>query len=425
LTSTLLKITHLNYADISGGAARAANRLHKALNENSVDSFMHVVQAKSGDWRAFTTQSKFYRVLDKFRPYVAQALLSSFKTKVSHKHSPAILNSYWPKLLNATDVDLVNMHWVGSEMLSIRDISRISKPLVWTLHDMWAFCGAEHCTENHRYIQGYQKNNRPADESGFDINRWVWMRKSKLWQKPINIVTPSNWLSDCVKESTLMKDWPVSVIPNCLDTDKWAPVDKSFARNLLGLPIGVPILLFGAIGGVSDPNKGFDLLLEALQHLRGEVHGMQIAVFGSLAPKHKVEFGFPITYFGHLHDDVSLRLLYSASNIFVIPSRMEAFGQTAAEAHSCGVPVVAFDTSGLKDIVVHGKTGYLAKKFDSYDFAKGIDSILKSQDEFENINLGVGKLALNARKRAIDLWSNKVVAQQYTEIYKSVINSGS
>jgi glycosyltransferase involved in cell wall biosynthesis len=427
----MLKVTHLNYSDISGGAARAANRLHKALNENDVDSFMHVIRAESGDWRVLSTTSKFHRALDKFRPYVAQAFLSSFKTKASYPHSPAILNSYWPKLLNATDVDLVHMHWIGSEMLSIKDICHISKPLVWTLHDMWAFCGSEHCSENLRYIHGYKKDNRPLNESGFDINRWTWMRKAKYWKKPINIITPSKWLSDCVKGSVLMKDWPVSVVPNCLDTDKWAPVDKSFARNMLGLPLGVPILLFGAIGGVNDPNKGFDLLVEALQHLRGEVHDMHISVFGSLAPKHKVEFGFPITYFGHLYDDVSLRLLYSAADVFVIPSRIEAFGQTAVEAHSCGVPVVAFDTSGLKDIVEHGKTGYLAKTFDSYDLAKGISEVLKSQygletTIFSNLNQSylnhLGPLAIKARQRAVDLWSYNVIAKQHVSIYESVIN---
>ena len=85
-------------------------------------------------------------------------------------------------------------------MLSVSDISKIKKPLVWTLHDMWGFCGAEHVSWDKRWVDGYNVDNRPNYESGFDINRWTWLRKLKYWKKPIQIITPSTWLKEMCKQ---------------------------------------------------------------------------------------------------------------------------------------------------------------------------------------------------------------------------------
>ena len=108
---------------------------------------------------------------------------------------PAILPSSWIKKINESTADIVNLHWTQHEMLSISDISKINKPVVWTLHDMWGFCGAEHISWDDRWEKGYNKNNRPTHESGFDLNKWTWKRKIKYWKKPIQIITPSNWLT--------------------------------------------------------------------------------------------------------------------------------------------------------------------------------------------------------------------------------------
>jgi glycosyltransferase involved in cell wall biosynthesis len=107
-------------------------------------------------------------------------------------------------------------------------------------------------------------------------------------------VSPSRWLGDCVRESALMPDWPVSVIPNCLDTERWKPMEQALARELLDLPADVPLLLFGAMGGGRDPRKGFDLLTAALEHLRGEIPGLELVVFRQLAPRNPPDLGFPI-----------------------------------------------------------------------------------------------------------------------------------
>ena len=112
-------------------------------------------------------------------------------------------------------------------------------------------------------------------------------------------------------------------MPNPIDTDRWLPIDQSLARQLLRLPQDCPLLLFGAMGGGCDPRKGVDLLLDAVAQLRHKtsLKRLQLVVFGQAAPQSPPQLGFPIHYVGHLHDDLSLRALYSAADVMLIPSR--------------------------------------------------------------------------------------------------------
>lgn len=411
----------LNHADINGGAARAAYRIHHALRQQGIDSVMHVNQAIAGDWTVQRPPGKWERALTKARAPFGEVATRLLKTGNSVIHSPAILPSAWPKRLNNSDADVVHLHWVNSEMLSISNIGQFRKPLVWTLHDMWAFCGAEHYTEDFRWRDGYIKANRPSHESGFDLNRWVWQRKRKHWQRPMHIVTPSKWLADCVRESKLMHDWPVDVIPNTIDTDNWQPIDKTLARQILQLPTDVPLLLFAAIGGIQDERKGFDLLYNAMRLLDGQIPELEMIILGQYAPRKPKDYGLPVHYTGHIYDDVSLRLVYSAADALVIPSRQDNLPNTGIEALSCRTPVVAFDTCGLPDIVQHKKTGYLAKAFDIADLANGIRWVLQVQSE-SRVFGNISRISGNARQDAILRFSNHVVAEEYLRVYRRVVN---
>lgn len=410
-----MRVIHLNFSDINGGAARAAYRIHHCLRVAGVDSTMWVNKATAGDWTVEGPTSKKEKLSVALHSQIGGQLPRVLKTGNPIIHSPAILSSQWVKRINESDADVVNLHWVQGEMLSIADIGRIKKPIVWTLHDMWAFCGAEHYTEDYRWRDGYTRNNRPSYESGFDLNRWVWGRKKRHWVRPMHIVTPSNWLADCVRQSELMRDWPVSVVHNPIDIDRWKPVDQRQARDLLGLPVDRPLLLFGAMGGGRDPRKGFDLLLSALRHLRDEpkVKGLELVVFGQIAPKSELDLGFPVHYVGHLHDDVTLKVLYSAADAMAISSRQDNLPNTGVEAQACGTPVVAFDVGGLSDIVEHERTGYLATPFDTEDLAKGIIEILSQK--------GSSCLESLARKRAVERFAGSLVAEQYRQVYASAV----
>lgn len=405
-----MKIFQVNHSDINGGAARAAYRIHHALRRSGDDSTMMVNFATSTDWTVQGPKSNLEKLSVRIRPLGGRFVKKFFHTDNTVIHSPAVLPSSWPCRLNKSDADVLNLHWITEEMMSIGDISRLRKPVVWTLHDMWAFCGAEHYTEDIRWREGYRANNRPAHESGLDLNRWTWMRKLKQWKHPIQIVSPSRWLADCVNKSALMQGWPVTVVPNPIDTDLWQPVDPSQARSLWGLPPDVPLLLFGAMDGGSDPRKGFDLLLNALKHMRDQVPEMQLVVFGELAPREPIDLGFPVYYTGHLHDDFTLRILYSAADLLIIPSRQDNLPNTGVESLSCGTPVVAFDTGGLSEIVIHKVTGYLAEPFDVTDLARGVKWVLDNRRK--------KALSENARNHAIEKFSYPVVARQYKKIYR-------
>jgi glycosyltransferase involved in cell wall biosynthesis len=410
-----MKVSHLNYSDALGGAARAAYRIHHAVRGGGVDSTLLVNRAVLSDPTVVGPTTAPERLLGKARRILATPWQSLLKGGSPGLHSPACIPSRWASRLNASAADVVHLHWINCEMMSIADIGQLTKPTVWTLHDMWAFCGAEHYTDGQRYREGYSAANRSPHESGFDLDRWTWRRKQRHWQRPFQIVTPSRWLANCVEKSVLMGDWPVDVIPNPIDTSVWRPADKLLARQKLNLPPTAPILLFGALGGDEDPRKGFDLLRAALQQLRGrvdepELNGLELVVFGQLAPTQETSLGFPVRHTGYLHDDEKLRLLYSAADAVAVPSRLEAFGQTASEAHACGTPVVAFNTGGLADIVTHRQTGYLAKPFDVQDLAAGIEWVLAANTS------GPG-LGPAARERACLLWDSPVVARQYAELY--------
>ena len=411
-----MKVFHLNFSDINGGAARAAYRIHHAVRAADVDSTMLVNVAESGDWTVAGPLSQFDRLMARIRPHAGTLPRALLRTGNPIIHSPAVVPSGWSRRLNRSDADVIHVHWVAGEMLSIRDIGRLKRPVVWTLHDMWAFCGAEHYTDDHRWREGYRRDNRPGYESGFDLNRWTWNRKRKNWRHSMHIVTPSTWLGDCVRQSALMRDWPVTVVPNPIDTHRWKPIDQALARSLLGLPADVPLLLFGAMGGGHDPRKGFDLLLDALAYLRAERDDLHLVVFGQLAPRQLPDLGFPIHYTGHLHDDLSLRVVYSAADLLVIPSRQDNLPNTGVEGHACGTPVVAFNTGGFPDIVDHLQTGFLAPAFDASELAKGIGWVLE--------NSLSANLRANARERAVSRFSYPVVGQQYLEVYRQAVEEG-
>jgi glycosyltransferase involved in cell wall biosynthesis len=407
-----MKVLHLSYADKSGGAGRAAFRLHEALVSQGVESKMLVAYKTSSDPLVILGYGKIARFLWIIRSRFERKILRLLKTSNPERHSIAVLYGHLVSQINASDADIVHLHWFCAEILSVKELSQIRKPLVWTHHDMWPICGAEHYASNLRWKEGYLSSNRPANETGPDLNRWTWNRKKRHWKKPIHVVSPSAWLADLVKSSALMRSWPVSVIANTLDTDKFLPLNKGDARKAFKLPQNAKLILFGAVRGSKDPRKGFDLLVEALGHLKNKTN-VELVIFGESYASIRTEYGFKIHSIPHLSDDESLTLLYSAADIMVVPSRQEAFGQTASEALACGVPVVCFDSTGLRDVVIHQQTGWRAEANSSQSLAQGIDILLAD----ENLRQTWGS---NARKDAVARFSYASVAASHLKLYNEI-----
>ena len=409
-----MKVLHLSTSDISGGGGFvAAYRIHHALREAGVDSLMWVNNAQAGDWTVESPSDKMHKLKTSLKAQLTNRLIKTLKTDNTVLHSPQLFSSAWINQINQSDASIVHLHWVQGEMLSVSDIGRIKKPVVWSLHDMWAFCGAEHYTEDERWRNGYYRHNRPTGEAGLDLNRWTWKRKLKHWNKPIHIICASKWMADCAGDSLLMKYWPITCIPYPIDTNNWKPIPKNLAKSLLGFPEDKSLVLFGAIGGGKNPRKGFDLLQQALGLLKQkpEADKIELVIFGQRSPQDPPDHGFPTHYSGHLHDCLSLRTLYSAADVMVVPSRQEAFGQTASEALTCGTPIVAFDRCGPPDIIRHQQTGYLAEPFNTKDLANGILWVLSNRDK-----QGIWK-GQDLYEEAVRLYSYPVVSNQIKKVY--------
>jgi glycosyltransferase involved in cell wall biosynthesis len=418
INSMKVKPLIVSHSDVSGGAARAAYRLTRALREQNIDATMCVASKLSDDSYIVGPETKIGRVVANILPRINRGFVRLQKTTNPMLHSVNVMPGFAYSQIEKSNADVVNLHWINKEMLSIREIGRLQKPVVFTLHDMWAFCGAEHyCpdTESSRFRQGYCPENRSRDHSGLDIDRWTWSRKRHYWQTPRHVISPSCWLADCARESALMHGWPVHVVPNVLDVERFQPLDKAFCRQAFGLPANVPLIAFGAIG--YDLRKGFDLLMGALKVLANDkcLAGAECVVFGQGETNKPLNLGFPLRFIERLHDDWSLALLYGAADVVVVPSRQENLPQAATEAHACGTPVVAFNTTGLPDVVEHKTTGYLAEPFSVEDLANGIHWVLDDYSRYKWMSVA-------ARERAVRLWSPEVVVPQYMDIYQRAMN---
>lgn len=413
-----MNILTLSTSDISGGAARAAYNLFKSLKDLGIDSRMVVSSKYSQDYQVQGPKTKLKKIFAMAAMYIDALPNKLFTTNNSNLHSPAWFSNGNVRAINNLDVDIVHLHWVQGGFLSVKAISKIRKPIVWTLHDMWAFSGAEHYSNgSKRYREGYSKHNRPVGESGLDINRWVWERKIKAFRslKNLTIVTPSKWMADCASKSVLLKDRKIEVIPVGLDHSLYRPRDKKIIREILGMPTDKNVILIGAMNFLKDKRKGGHLLKEAFQKLcdTGLDRDTELYVLGTSNPQHDEGFGFKTHYFGAGRDDLSLALLYSAVDVFVAPSIEENFAATVFESLSCGIPVVAFDIGGMPDMITHKENGYLAVPFDTTDLAKGIHWVLKQAPK--------SQLSENARSFIERECTLEIQAQRYKAVYDNVL----
>ena len=336
-----MRVCHVAASNWVGGAAKASGRIHQSIldfgDKYDIESFMRV--SEDGTSSEFIKKGRPQRNNLKYR---LLAKLASISNSSYQTPSPALHSFAWPDTgmgneLKGQKWDIVNLHWLGNNTISIEEIGFLAVPLVWTLHDQWAFCGAEHYEPfesdalipvTHRYRLGYTSSSRLNSESGVDLNRKTWLRKKRCWTEKIHIVCPSNWMANCARSSELMHDWPISVVPYPIDTSFWRPLPARLARQVMGLDPQKIIITFGATGGLADARKGGDLFVHAIQTVLAKCseelsQRLEFLVFGEVDP-HSLLLNHPsISVFGQLSDDYSLRAIYSASDLFILPSRQD------------------------------------------------------------------------------------------------------
>ena len=409
----------LNTSDIEGGAARAAYRLHKGLRSIGLDSQMLVQTKSSDDHTVVGPQTKIQKVFGMIRPTLDSLFVQLYPKRDNVLFSPAVLpNNNLVTKVKRLDSDVINLHWIAKGMLNPKTLKHFNKPLVWTLHDMWPFTGGCHYDSGcGRYQEACGKCPILKTSKNIEMSHWIWKRKEKAWKElDIVIVTPSHWLADCAKNSSLFHDFRIEVIPNGLDLNRFKPFDKHTAREILLLPQDKKLILFGAVNSTSDKRKGFQHLQSAMKNIdmNGWGNNFEVVVFGSSEPINSLELGLKIHYLGHLPGDIALSLLYAAADVMVVPSTQENLANTVMESLSCGTPCVAFNIGGMPDMIEHKHTGYLAYPFNTEDLAKGIIWVLEDDERWK-------VLSLQARRKVENEFDIQTVAKKYANLYEEIV----
>lgn len=402
-----------NTLDSGGGAAIASRRLHLGLRQLGDDSIYAVMQ-KSGDATSCIALSS--RLRRAIQPFIRQIerLPLLFHTSRDRKilFSPTWRPSVIHRDIIALRPDVVHLHWIADSFIPLYSLAKLTVPIIWTLHDTWALTGGCHilkgCT---RYQDGCGHCPQLASVISKDLSAWEYsLRKAAYKHHHMTIVVPSSHLERIAKSSPLLNRFPIVRIPNGIDTEQFRPIEQRLARQILQLPQDVPLLMFGAVHPGLDPNKGFDLLCNALRELpealRANTH---CAVFGGTINGDL--FPLPSIELGQLHDDVSLALAYSAADIFICPSREENLPNTIMESLACGTPVAAFHTGGIPDMITDGENGILAPPYDAKALAEGIAWMMQcSPDKRE-------QLRNIARHKSINEYALPNIARRYHDLY--------
>lgn len=367
-------------------------------------------------------KSSFFQFLKRL---VSYSLLKMQYDRNPIKHSLNLF-SYQPVLSSVVNdrSSVHHFHWINNDTLSIFDFGKIPPGSIITLHDEWLYCGAEHCADvgdnNPSFALGYRFFQSGVYGIHWNFFIW-WVKKKKLSDRPDLIFTvPSRWMLERARSSVILRNADIRYLPNPIDTSVFkraSSIDVAELRAELRLSQNDFVIVFGAVGGRSNPLKGSLLLEEALQHLKStlsdtDLDRIKLVDFGGASSGTSCWQGFHSISIGYISEPEELALLYSLAQCVVVPSLVESFGQVAAEAASCETPVVCFHTSGLRDVVMEGETGFLAECFSAESLAQKIKSVIEMPDH-SLIDMGV-----RARRHVQSNFSYSVVKEKYFEIIR-------
>ena len=388
------EVFHLSYSDYIGGASIAAKNIDLCL-KNKISSKFYGLEIKNHK-KKFTQKIKLnIRLLIGLFPKLF--FFNNFKQTLSF----AILNSNIVKKINNhknTDL-IVNLHWINRETISIKDIGKINKNLVWTCHDMWPILGAKHISKKSNF-----NSNSNNFRYLFDFDYWTYLRKKKyLGQKKITFIVPSKWLKKKVEKSKVYKNKKVHLVGNPIDCSFWKKIGNyKFNGKILNI-------VFGGSNISNDDNKGLELAIKIFNFMHENLKiKFIVSFFGSqIIDDSKIKFPFK-NY--KIVNKYNLRKIYSKSDLMIVTSKIESFCQVAAEAQSCSVPVISYKSSGLIDVVKNNYSGYHISKYNHREFAYKIYKLLNNKKK-------LNQLAKNARIHIRKNYDFPVVSKKYNKIY--------
>lgn len=417
-----VRITHLNTFDLSGGAARAAYRLHTGLRGLGQDSRLLVLQKESHDSSVICFEppsdklTGIRRVLR--RRYLARnqqfiaprPVGSSYFSDDCSQHSADALRQVLPS-------DILHLHWIAG-FIDYTDFFRRlpwALPIVWTLHDMNPFTGGCHFDGGcGRYRERCGACPQIGSTDVNDFSALIWQRKNRAFatsrSSSMHFVAPSRWLAAEAQTSALLTHFPVTVIPYGVDTESFQPRDRRVSRQLFGISPSAKVVLFVA-DWAGEKRKGLDLLMAAVNGI-DDLPELSVLAIGRDNARH--EFGTRLIAIEQIRDELTMSLAYSAADLIVIPSLQDNLPNTALEALACGIPTVAFAVGGLTDVVREGETGILLQPGNAHALRSAIVELLRNTDRLTY-------MAESCRRYALAEYKLEVQARRYTSLYESLM----
>jgi len=418
-----MKVCQINTKDVQGGAARAAYRLNSALNKlEGINSVYFVKNDKIQNCKIITYKDdlSFFSRLRR-KAYRKKIRYEHHKFKESKSKSLEIFTDARTPYNDVIEqlpsgLDLINLHWIAHFVDYKSLFEACEVPIVWTLHDMNPFTGGCHYNVGcEKYTDECGSCPLLGSNSEKDLSNRIWnIKKSsyKEFNQPFHIVAPSKWLESEIKKSSLLSLFPVHHIPNGIDTSIYYPIEKKLAKEALGIQSSKKVMLFLAESS-DNKRKGYNYLSNALEEIRNVND-----VFFLSAGKNKPDLNSDI---GHLHvgyvdDNSLLRLIFSASDIFVIPSLQDNLPNTVLEAMACGTPVIGFDIGGIPDMIEHKESGLLVENIDSLELKYAIDYMIENDEKRKKMG-----------KRSFEIIQERFTqdrqARAYMELYMSILNA--
>lgn len=424
-----MKITHVNTYDIDGGAARSAYRLHKGLLKIGENSQMLSKYKKSQDrqvYQILTDNEENKQDFADFNPIQTHYINNNRTSLTNTLFSFAYPGYDLAKLPIIENSDVINLHWVAAEYQSpvtIKNLLDLGKPVIWTLHDMWAFTGGCHYSAGCENYQTDCLKCPQLAEDIYNLPHLILQDKIANFNYPnLVIVTPSQWLANCVRNSQVFKNQRVEVIPYSLDTDIFVSTPKLLAKNSLNIPSEEIVLLVGAVSG-KEKRKGFSELIEVLKICEANEK------FANLIKANKIKvycFGEPIDNFeelnikvrtlGIVNSDEKLSEIYASADIFILSSLEDNLPNTMLEAMSCGTPVIGFDIGGIPDLVKNGITGFVTSEKDLTVMANKIIELVFNHELRQ-------KMSENCRQLMVNNHALHIQADTYVNLYRELLKN--
>ena len=413
-----LKIVMLSYHNQNGGAGIACGRLASAL-KNVGHQVTYLVQEKTGVDAAVSVNDSLLKKGIAWLRFILERLyfLPHEKDKsIRFLFNPGVFGQNLSQHPTLKSADIIHLHWMNFGFMGISDISKLlklGKPVIWTLHDMWAFTGGcHHSGDCNRFQINCGQCKFVKQPEHWDISHKLWAKKAVGFDSNnLKIITCSEWLKEKAAASTILYSRDITHIPNAIDIQVFKPGNKEQAREKLGLDPQKTYVLFVAMR-VNAPAKGFDYLSKALeiwsQNNPTRITQTELLIVGGLTDSEIIHsLPLKVNAIGHVSDPHKMIDIYHAADLFITPSLEENLPNTIMEALSCGTPCVGFAIGGIQEMIKTGVNGYLATPRDEKDLTKGIIEVLNS-----SLNLEEG-----ARNWMLEKYSNEVIAKQYLKVF--------